>query len=316
MQRAQIRIRPRSAFGSPLRGDTLFGQLAWAIRHRYGESRLQSCLQGYGQGAPFLVMSDAFPAGHFPRPTLPISWYTPVSGDHKVLKQRAWLPQEHLFRPLPEWLGVFVSADALPAGGVPAVRMQSHNRIDRRSGTTSAEFAPYTQTQRWYATDTELDLYCVWDPQKISQAELQTVLTDVGDFGYGRDATLGLGKFQVHAVQDWAPPLPEQPTSYWSLAPCVPQGGDWDAERSFYQPFTRFGKHGDMGVHSGNPFKAPVLMADTGAVLTPRTWEDRWIVGTGPGGDGTLSHSLPATVQQGYAPVIAIRLPHRKELSA
>ena len=312
MQRVQIRIRPRTAFGSSLRGDTLFGQLAWAIRHRFGEERLGDLLQGYGEGYPFLVISDAFPADYLPRPSLPMAFYAAVDGDHKALKRRSWLPRSALSRPIDQWLGAFVSAGNLPNGGVPTVYVQSHNSIDRRSGTTTSEegFAPYEHSQWWYDTALEvtLDLYAVFDPSRISAGDVQILLEDVGAFGYGRDATTGLGKFSVEHVAPWEVSDPEPSTSYWCLAPCAPQGGGWDADRSFYVPFTRFGKHGDLGVHTRNLFKNPILMADTGAILTPKNWETRLFVGSGLGGNGEISLGMRETVQQGYAPVLSIAL--------
>jgi CRISPR-associated protein Csm4 len=106
--------------------------------------------------------------------------------------------------------------------------------------------------------------------------------------------------------------LPSQPAAdaWLTLAPSAPQGGGFDANRSFYQTFTRFGRHGDLGVHlPGGPFKAPVLLAQTGAVLVPPTFAPRLFVGRGLGGDGSLSKAIDGTVHQGYAPVVGIRLP-------
>jgi CRISPR-associated protein Csm4 len=58
-----------------------------------------------------------------------------------------------------------------------------------------------------------------------------------------------------------------------------------------------------------NPFKAPVVFAATGAVLSPQTFSDALFIGKGLGGNGQLSKSLPSTVTQGYAPVVGIRIP-------
>jgi CRISPR-associated protein Csm4 len=99
-----------------------------------------------------------------------------------------------------------------------------------------------------------------------------------------------------------------------TLAPCAPQGLGLDEQRSFYQAFTRFGRHGDIGVHLGNPFKTPVLLAQTGAVLCPRSLSPTLFVGQGLGGNGqmTKAASLQETVHQGYAPVVSIQLPQKK----
>ena len=57
--------------GTPLSGDTLFGQCCWALREAEGEVELTRRLEGYTQGQPWLVVSDGFPAGYLPKPTLP-----------------------------------------------------------------------------------------------------------------------------------------------------------------------------------------------------------------------------------------------------
>jgi CRISPR-associated protein Csm4 len=50
-------------------------------------------------------------------------------------------------------------------------------------------------------------------------------------------------------------------------------------------------------------------MANTGAVLTPVDYQNKPFTGQGLGGDGSLSKSIPGTVHQGYAPVVAIAFP-------
>jgi CRISPR-associated protein Csm4 len=83
----------------------------------------------------------------------------------------------------------------------------------------------------------------------------------------------------------------------------------WRSDLCFYTPFTRFGRHGDVAAHGGKPFKAPVLLADTAAVLTPDEWSARLFTGQGLGGNGGLSRRIAGTVHQAYAPVLAVRLP-------
>jgi CRISPR-associated protein Csm4 len=114
-------------------------------------------------------------------------------------------------------------------------------------------------------------------------------------------------------VETFAWPRPTDANAYLTLAPCAPQGQGFDPERSFYQTFTRFGRHGDIGVHLGNPFKTPVLLAQTGAVFSPCPAGEgpgvRAFIGQGLGGNGLLSKAIQETVHQGYAPVVGIRLP-------
>ena len=43
MQAYKLTLTLQSAFATPLKGDTLFGQLCWAIRNRLGEDALTDC---------------------------------------------------------------------------------------------------------------------------------------------------------------------------------------------------------------------------------------------------------------------------------
>lgn len=322
MRTVRARFIPRSAFGTLPLGDTLFGQLCWALRNRHGDDRLARLLEGYTQGRPFLVVSDALPTGYLPRPTLPSSHFAPVEGlDRKVVKKRRWMPVEKFADPLADWLRSCRTSGELPGGWFDE-HQQPHNSIDRRTGTTGETFAPYTMAQYWPGTKRpsnggqmtasyvvgELDLYAVLDDSRLSIDELKAALSDIGELGFGRDASIGLGRFTVQTVEPVSMPEQAGANAWLTLAPCVTQGAAWNAEHCFYQVFTRFGRHGDLAVKRGNPFKTPLLLVASGAVLTPATYESRLFVGQGLGGDGSLSKAVPRTVHQGYAPVIGLKL--------
>ena len=269
-------ITPRSAFGTPLLGDTLFGQLCWVLRNRLGEAQLVELLQGYTTGQPFLVVSDAFPAGYLPRPALPSHLFvTPKDAERKALKKRAWLPLTQFHEPVTAWLQRCQPASEIPGGEVHA-HPQPHNRINRLTNTTGADHAPYSLNQLWHGQryaappttpvpEVIWDTYWVLDETRLDAATLQQALQDLGAWGFGRDASIGLGKFAVREFVPFELPMQAHANAWLTLAPCAPQGLAWQAERCFYQPFTRFGRHGDLGVHLGNPFKTPVLLASTAA---------------------------------------------------
>lgn len=312
MQTLIANITPMSAFGGPIRGDTLFGQLCWAALHRWGENRLHALLEGYTAGKPFLVVSDAFPAGYLPRPALPMHRFDKVpDADRKQVKKRQWLPVEAFEQPLRSWLQHAVPERDIQADGLKRESVQSHNTINRMTGTTgTGEFAPYVMPQQRFSTARGFDLYIAHD-DRLETESIRQLLTDVGLSGYGRDASIGLGKFEVDAVRETSWPSQENANAWYTLAPCAPQGQAWEPGQCFYQPFTRFGRHGDIAVHSGQPFKTPLLMVDTAALLTPQRFEPDCFIGQGLGGDGSLSKAIPETVHQGYAPVLPVSLEER-----
>jgi len=308
MQSYCFTLRPLSAFGTPLAGDTLFGQLCWTLRHQLGNDRLNTLLQGYTTGQPFMVVSDALPSGHVPLPSVPSSlWQQNANAERKVLKKKKWLPTGALATPFAAWQAQ-AQSDANVAPHTE--RAQPHNTINRQTGTTGeGQFAPYAMPQIWFHPDEQFNLHVVLDTVRLSLAELTEALDAMGATGFGRDASLGLGKFDRvgdATLTSW--PTAASANSYLALGPCAPQGLGFCPVRSSYQVVTRFGRHGDMAVQSGQPFKRPVLLAKAGSVFWPETMNpSRLFIGQGLGGTASpISLAMPETVQQGYAPVIAI----------
>jgi CRISPR-associated protein Csm4 len=311
MKTLRYTLRPLTALGTPLVGDTLFGQLCWTLRHQLGNQHLQELLAGYTNGQPFAVVSDPMPSGYLPLPTLPSSvWVTDDHTDHKQLKKRRWLASASLTQPLPQWQALAKTSAELAA---LREQPQPHNSINRQSASTgTGAFAPYSSLQYWYEPGVSLDLYVVLDPQRLSQQQLDAALAYIGHAGYGRDASIGLGKFSLEATATLEPwPFPATANSYLTLGPCAPQGLDFSSEHSYWQVVTRFGRHGDAAVHGASPFKKPVLLAQTGAVFRPQKIDPQQnMIGQGLGGvQAPISSTLQATVHQGYAPVIPIDCP-------
>jgi CRISPR-associated protein Csm4 len=305
MKAYQITLNLQSAFATPLKGDTLFGQLCWAIRNRLGEQHLNNCLEAYTANQPFAVISDAFPEGYLPLPKLPGNYYLEIPGaDRKAIKKRCWLPETSVEKPIAEWLEHAKTAADITGkyGSLSEKHPQPHNTINRQTNTTGEAglgFTPYSVEQEWFIPDIPWVIYLLLDTQRLSVDACQQCLTDIGNIGFGRDASIGLGKFAVLAFQDITLPAQANANSCLTLAPCAPQGLGFDSRYSFYQLFTRFGRHGDIAVHqAGKPFKNPVLLAQTAGVfktLPPVTG----FIGQGIGGNGELSKTLLATVHQG-----------------
>ena len=106
----KITFQPQSPFITPLASDTLFGQLCWAIRHRFGQKRLIELLEGYTHNQPFAVLSTPLPCGYLPRPTVPL----PLLGfdltdatKRKDTKKKLWLKKGDdyalLAKPISAW---------------------------------------------------------------------------------------------------------------------------------------------------------------------------------------------------------------------
>lgn len=317
MEQLSVTLFLKSGLADPILGDTLFGQLCWAIRNRYGNERLESILEGYTSGSPFAVVSDALPEGYLPLPVMPLGWSTLAPGvELKELKKRRWVHVDKAAAtPVREWIHhATANFDGIRKD---RVHPQPHNSINRATGTTGVgDFAPYTQPVLWKDPAQRLTVIALHDPERISEDELVQVIRDVGQTGYGRDASIGMGKFDLGDVSQSGFPDQDQSNSSLTLAPCAPQGLGFDSSTSFYNPFTRFGRHGDAAVHLGHPFKAPILLAEKGALFSDGEgfqWGGQGFIGQGLGGGGKISHAISETVHQGYAPVVRVRLERDKE---
>ena len=310
MRGLTFRLRLESDLGTPMRGDTLFGQLCWTLRLAEGEEALSRALARYTDGEPFLIVSDACPAGFLPKPEISPP---PISDDRlgetqdwvrrKSWSARKWLPVEALSRPLIEAF----RADKLAGPPSGTETLQSHNAINRLTGTTgTGAFAPYqTAVTAFDPPARDVEVRCLHDPDRLTETALSDLIRRMGLSGFGRDASIGLGKFRV---EGGAPAEFRAGSNAVTLAPCRPAAHEVEEADSFWRPFTRFGRHG-AAASAGRVFKTPVLLADTGAVLRiDEAAAGRAFVGTGLGCDGSLSRQIPATVHQAYAPVLPVDL--------
>lgn len=340
MKTYEITIKPLSGFGTPLKGDTLFGQVCWQAAYDaslFGMT-IDELLADYAE-SPFLVVSTAFPkvgrSYALRRPSLPLDSLFDFEGldkrkmieTRKLLKARKWMLAEsgrplrslrsaelykndkELFDMVAASVPADLQRDISRKGGKAFVAdfSQPHNTINRLTGTTGeGGFAPFAVEQQVYMQQAELALF-VGVSEKIAFDGVVKALRRIGDFGFGKDASTGLGKFEVCGTTeiDLKALGSENPNALYTLAPCVPERNRYP--QMFYTPFTRFGRHGDVLAKSRNPFKNPVIMADEGAVFSAASSDifQKACVGTAVTG---ISLSEPRSVAQGYSLYIPVRV--------
>lgn len=306
MNRIRISISPRTAFASPMLGEMVFGQFCCLLKMLRGEEFLTNALAGYKENQPFCVVSDAFPSGYLPLPSLPSFFWDTEGTDRKTAKGREWIEGTKMSEPLKKWqqfargAGDFVDPDTKSSGWRKDI--QAHNTIRRDTATTgTGMFAPYLADIVWYGVDQQLDLYVLFD-ERLSQDIVVDVFTKMGLIGFGADASAGAGKFVVTEVDQTA--APGASISRMTLASCDLSKMSLCEDLSFYRIKTHFGRHGDAMAHNANPFKRPLLLARRGAVLTFSEPSDALFVGRGI---GNVSYAMPdSVVHQGYAPVVEL----------
>ncbi|WP_457573886.1 type III-A CRISPR-associated RAMP protein Csm4 [Desulfolithobacter sp.] len=330
-----ITIKPQSPFGTPLKGDTLFGSFCWQAA--YDDTLLKGGLDhwiGQYREKPFLIISSAFPqiietSGTIyalPRPAVPQGWLDSDDGSdcaerlkaRKEKKARRWLLVGDDLQVIMNW-DHLVDDQTLGRRIASAMNMkdsdhrfvrrytQSHNTINRLTGTTGTGFfAPYSMDNFVYMPGMELVIFALTDEDALTEENLLTGFERIGAFGFGRDASTGLGRFGIGECEELTFPAPKNPGALLTLGPCVPGADEYD--RAWFQPFTRFGRHGADLLHTGRPFKNPVVMADEGAVFRPVSREQFSKPYMGRSVSG-ISKAQPETVCQGYCPVLPMRLP-------
>ncbi len=343
MRLYEITLLPRSAFGTPLGGDTLFGQFCWQAAYDPDllAGGLDAQLASYRE-APFAVFSSAWPCFRengrvtyaVRRPDLPLDRLSPAPAGsryqrlvhRKEVKKKTWLLIDESLTPdFSRLLDDADLQDLLLAQAPSEIQRlcrrvgvrrplvsweQPHNTINRQTLTTgAAPFAPYTQEVYSYPPGAELALFVLVDKAATDPERLKLGLSRIGRFGFGRDASIGLGRFEVIDCRELSLPSSTKANALFTLAPCVPEPDSFS--QAFFTPVVRYGKHGDRLAISKNPFKAPVVMAAPGAVFIP---SDSVALSRPYFGRAVTRVSLvqPDAMVQGYAPVLPVNLevPH------
>lgn len=278
LRRHRLTLDASSPFGTPPGSGTLFGHLCWAKRWRDGAEALRAWLRRLPH-EPFLI-SDLLPADHLPKPLLAFApTESAAAPDAKALKRRRYVSLE-AWRTLRSAVSAEALAQALrSAKGDPplfASARSPHNRIDRRSGKTpeagggglwfADELWP---TQRGdHAGPIAADLYV---QTTLPAREVEALLADIGAWGFGRDASLGRGRFRVEGSEPagW---LADAPTGAGTLRMLSLSQGviSQNMREARWQRFVLFGKVARPMMAAGRrPWKLPVVLAEAGATFLP-----------------------------------------------
>ncbi len=328
-----ITIKPESSFGTPLKGDTIFGHFCWQVAHDSAllNGGLDTWIDRYPE-QPFAVFSSAWPQlidskGNasfcLPRPTMPVSRPADLNRKQQVErrkkdKKKKWLlvQQDKLNNliscPNIDDKELFIRhRDTLGKDEQHSIKFlhksqqkpilfaqQAHNSINRLTMTTGKGFDPFNMENFHYLPGLELVIFAALEEEALQVKELEVGLERIGKFGFGRDASIGLGRFSLGEIEEMQWPRIAAGQGCYVLAPFVPEEDRYTEQ--FALPFTRFGRHGDRLVLSENPFKNPVVMADEGAVFFPMPGKepDKPYIGQAVAG---LSLVEKRTVAQGYA---------------
>lgn len=313
MTEFRITLELASAIGTPLAADTLWGHIAWGIRHREGNSFLEDWLARYDQDHPPLILSDPLPAGRFPRPCLPQPPRPPRKPPREtMLAFKQGKKIDSISREGWQVLQAGVSAEKLAevlTRETPPRKREAtvtHAGVNRLTGGTANQDGGtlYTTRQTAYLPGTRFE---VWGRSPESLETVQQWFAWGLEGGYGRDAATGLGHLKLVDVSDQETlPQISQPNAMMLLGPCIPSPGD--PTQGFFQTLMKSGRVGGNfaigalpdGVTQRQKFPVTLLTAGT-ILLTPQPPPalGRVIAGV---------HRWSGIRQYGITPVLPIRL--------
>jgi len=335
----KVSIKPLSNFGTPLKGDTIFGHICWQIFYNkdlFGKSLVD--LLSYYSTEPFMIVSSAYPETDgtifLKRPDMPIEDIfdfkfmdkKDIISARKELKKKRWMVVEkkskietfkslnyindrELIERIVQGLPEHKKREFIKKGVNTVIKeyIQPHNTINRIAGTTGEDqFAPFSVEQIAYLPGVSL---CIFIALKndISIDAIVKTLKLIGETGFGKDASTGLGRFEIKGYEEFNLMTlgSGEPNACYTLSPCVPEKDVFS--KSFFMPFIRFGRHGDILAKTGKPFKNPVIMADEGAVFVVNNSNvfKRPFIGTAV---LNISKIEPRTVAQGYSLYIPVKM--------
>ena len=348
MKLYEIIIKPLSGFGTPLKGDTIFGHFCWQAAYDASLLRggLEKWIACYGE-RPFAVFSSAWPKladnGNFfyafKRPDLPLSFLFPPSSDDrkkafeklKENRKKRWMKVNEDLSLTQDSVEYLTDEDLINASKKQVTEetgktmrgkrhqrfytdfIQQHNTINRLTMTTGeGMFAPFTETAFFYYPEIELAVFVLLDEEATDIKRVCVAMENIGKFGFGRDASTGCGRFGLTEPAKELPlPFADSCDACYALAPTVPEKGVFCDH--YFTPFVRFGKHGDTLATSETPFKNPVLMADEGAVFVPKSNDVFQKPYIGSAVLNTSKIKEHTVVHQGYAPYLPFRLEMKHE---
>lgn len=283
-------LRPQSPWGTALRSDTLYGLLLWRIAEKYGPEKCSQTINAFRAEEPVFVLSSAMPAHCVPMPCLPPAprrmfrqWLadgvfrtTSEAKDplfaaldkFKDFRKESYLPlavwtkyaNRLSIRDLFDWY-CDDRQERYPKSQEQA--FEPHVRIDRMNNGAAEGGLFYTRL--CYFKDAAFHLYA----RTAEPDYLLELLTLVGELGFGRDASIGKGRFTVELDKDFDPASLELPELAQGPGTCrlllsICASPDMSAIDGWYRTEVKRGKAGP-GVVS--PFKNPFLCLKEGSIL-------------------------------------------------
>ena len=255
----RLRLKPLGVWTTPWQADSLLGAMACAWARYRGQDALQrDFLDPWLAHEPLFVISDAFPGDSLPAPAgLPLWWDWP-SEERKTVKKYRWMTTTDFRR---------VQKGEQPNLEDSGISIRDHvrlrNTISRVSNTTGAGGelfeVPFSNLSK---SDGSLTIFA-----RAAAGGLQILLEALemlGRTGYGADASVGHGGFELDGDPTPCPELDNVPRADGFTSLSTFQPAATDPVEGFWRLFVKYGKLAPE-FHSSAVFKRPQVMLAAGA---------------------------------------------------
>ena len=248
MKLIKVKITPHSSFVTFPKGDTIFGHFAY---HSFLKGK--ETFKNYVDEKPKIIFSDILPDGYLYKPTLPLKAFGLDESEKKAFRKKAWIRVDTLQD------GNLIEAKEL---SFYKKEIKVRNSLNRVSFSTddSGEFAPFSLEELSFTYQPVI--YVMFDEETFTQKKVLERLNVIGKVGFGKKGSIGKGHFSAKLDEAFKGFDEVESNYYLTLSPTI-LNKQPNIQKAYYNTFNRFGKS-----HSSQtPFKKPLLMADSGAVV-------------------------------------------------
>ena len=279
MKLIKVKITPYSSFVTFPKGDTIFGHFAYHLFLK-GEDKLKD----YLESEPKIIFSDILPDGYVYKPSLPLSAFGVDESEKKEFRKKVWIKIEDLQK------GKLLEAKEL---SFYKTEVRVRNSLNRVTFSTEGDgFDPFSLEEITFLYQPVI--YVLFDEKEFSEKDIENRLNSIGKSGFGKKGTIGKGHFKAKVDYSFKGFNEVESNYYLTLSPTILHKSKDIIEKAYYDTFNRFGKHHS----SSTPFKKPLLMANSGAVVKLNS-KEQYIGGAVNNGIKDKSYV------QGYSIVVA-----------
>jgi CRISPR-associated protein Csm4 len=304
MKLIKVKITPHSSFVTFPKGDTIFGHFAY---HTFLKG--EDTFKNYINEEPKIIFSDILPDGYLYKPTLPLKAFGIDESEKKAFRKKTWIAIDDLQNgDLTKVHSSFTICtekecnDSLSDKDrkkccIPFFKteIRVRNSLNRVTFSTddSGEFAPFSLEELTFTYQPVV--YVQYDEDCFNEITIVERLNLIGKVGFGKKGSIGKGHFSAELDSEFKGFDEVKSKFYLTLSPTI-LNKQPHITKAYYNTFNRFGKSHS----SATPFKKPLLMADSGAVV--KLEEHRTYIGRGIE-NGINQQSLV----QGYSIVVPFK---------